>query len=97
MNHSANLLLLTFENDIPWIIFAYVLPDAKLQEAEQGIMRSVFRLVNFLSLKPILCSVGNKTVSCLFPLAVFIVKTLSILTCTFLYVLIFFLAGKTRK
>ena len=51
MNHSANLLLLTFENDIPWIIFAYVLPDAKLQEAEQGIMRSVFRLVNFLSLK----------------------------------------------
>ena len=51
MNHSANLLLLTFENDIPWIIFAYVLPDAKLQEAEQGIMRIVFRLVNFLSLK----------------------------------------------
>ena len=50
-NHSANLLLLTFENDIPWIIFAYVLPDAKLQEAEQGIMRSVFRLVNFLPLK----------------------------------------------
>ena len=97
MNHSANLLLLTFENDIPWIIFAYVLPDAKLQEAEQGIMRSVFRLVNFLSLKLFLRSVGNKTVSCLFPLAVFIVKTLSILTCTFLYVLIFFPAGKTRK
>ena len=44
-----------------------------------------------------MCSVGNKTVSCLFPLAVFVVKTLSILTCTFLYVLIFFPAGKTRK
>ena len=54
--------------------------------------------VEFLIIKSLfLRQVGNTTVSCLFPLAVFIVKILSVLTRAFLYVLILNSQSKLRN
>ena len=54
--------------------------------------------VEFLIIESLfLRQVSNATVSCLFPLAVFLVKILSVLTCTFLYVLILNSQSKLRN